>query len=91
MQTSHKENTSKMQDPYISYGLNAINISEEVFNSTLKESRTQELLQAWKEATQYANIQGVPSFIINGKYLILTQGLKSEEDFIYKVDYLLGL
>ncbi|EEO26573.1 hypothetical protein BCM35_05030 [Helicobacter winghamensis] len=76
---------------FISYGLNAINISEEVFNSTLKESHTQELLQAWKEATQYANIQGVPSFIINGKYLILAQGLKSEEDFIYKVDYLLGL
>ena len=78
-------------ESFIEYGLSAINISKETFNSTLKESYAQSLLKTWKDASEYASIQGVPSFIINGKYLILAQGLKSEEDFIYKVDYLLGL
>lgn len=76
---------------FVEYGLNALNITQATFDSTLQESYTKELLKAWKEVAQYANIQGVPSFIINGKYLILAQGLKSEEDFIYKVAYLLGL
>ncbi|MCI5969294.1 thiol:disulfide interchange protein DsbA/DsbL [Helicobacter sp.] len=76
-------------ESFIAHGLSVLNISKEVFDSTLKEPYTQMLLKEWKDSARYANIQGVPSFIINGKYLILAQGLKSEEDFIYKVDYLL--
>ena len=38
---------------------------------------------------EYTEIQGVPSFVINGKYMILSSGIKGVEDFIYKVDYLL--
>ena len=78
-------------ESFIAHGLNAMRVSRAVFNSTLKDPRTQTLLNTWNASAQYARIQGVPTFIINGKYLILAQGLKSEEDFIYKVDYLLNL
>ncbi|WP_034290471.1 DsbA family protein [Helicobacter sp. MIT 11-5569] len=78
------------KDSFVSYGLNAANITQENFKNTLENPQTKELLQVWADASVHTRIQGVPSFIINGKYLILAQGLKSEEDFIYKVDYLLG-
>ncbi|MBX7490514.1 thioredoxin domain-containing protein [Helicobacter turcicus] len=78
-------------ESFIAHGLEAAEITQETFNTTLKRTDTQALLKTWQSAVEYARFQGVPSFIISGKYLILAQGLKSEEDFIYKVDYLLGL
>lgn len=75
---------------FIAHGLKAAGISQETFDTTLKDSNTQALLKMWQTIAQETKIQGVPSFIINGKYLLLTQGLKGEEDFIYKINYLLG-
>ena len=81
----------KNAESFIVYGLNAAGIPQNDFDSILKDKATQEILKQWSEVAQHARIQGVPSFIINGKYLILAQNLKSQEDFIFKVDYLLGL
>lgn len=81
----------KNAESFIAYGLNAAEITQNDFDSILKDKATQEILKQWSEVAQHARIQGVPSFIINGKYLILAQNLKSQEDFIFKVDYLLGL
>ena len=47
------------------------------------------MLQKRESLIEYANIQGVPSFIVNGKYMVSSQNLKGTEDFIYKIDYLL--
>ena len=76
---------------FVAYGLNAAGIAQNDFDNALKDKATQAILKQWNEAAQHARIQGVPSFIINGKYLILAQNLKNQEDFIFKVDYLLGL
>lgn len=81
----------KNVESFIAYGLNAAGITQNDFDSTLKDKAAQEILKQWNEVAQHARIQGVPSFIVNGKYLILAQNLKSQEDFIFKVDYLLGL
>lgn len=75
---------------FITHGLKAAGISQETFDTTLKDPNTQSLLKMWQTIAQETKIQGVPSFIVNGKYLLLSQSLKGEEDFIYKIDYLLG-
>ncbi len=41
------------------------------------------------EAMAYASIQGVPSFIVNGKYMIMSRNIKSLEDLIFKINVLL--
>lgn len=74
---------------FIHFGLKQTNTTQENFTKLLAQTDTKALLQTWENSAQYAQIQGVPSFIINGKYLILAQNLKSEEDFIFKVDTLL--
>ncbi len=79
------------KDSYIAYGLEAMGCSRDDFMQTLKNPKTKELLKQWQECSKLEQIRGVPSFIINGKYLILTQNVKNEEDFFYKINYLLEL
>ncbi|MDD6055555.1 MAG: thiol:disulfide interchange protein DsbA/DsbL [Helicobacteraceae bacterium] len=80
----------KSADEFIALGLAKMGITKEAYQNILKGDEAQGLLKTWQDSTQYAQIQGTPTFIISGKYLILAQGLKSEEDFIFKVDYLLN-
>ena len=59
------------------------------YQKILETKEAKEMLQKWQSLIEYANIQGVPSFIVNGKYMVSSQNLKGTEDFIYKIDYML--
>ena len=86
----HKErkNWSNRQE-FLKEGLEILGISEIEYKETLKTKNSKEALKQWQSMLEYTEIQGVPSFVINGKYMILSSGIKGVEDFIYKVDYLL--
>ncbi len=71
-------------------GLEIMGITEVEYQEILKSKDSQETLKEWQNLIKYTEIQGVPSFIINGKYLILIGGIQGVEDFIYKVDSLLA-
>lgn len=62
-------------------------VSPELYDKTQKEAKGH--IKEWKDSLEYARIQGVPSFIVNGKYLILAKNLESFEDLAYKIDFLL--
>lgn len=47
------------------------------FDAALKEPAVQETLEKWKAAYDVAKIQGVPAYVVNGKYLIYTKSIKS--------------
>lgn len=47
------------------------------FDAALKEPAVQETLEKWKAAYDVAKIQGVPAYVVNGKYLIMTKSIKS--------------
>lgn len=87
----HKErkNWSNVQD-FAKEGLEIMGITEAEYQEILKSKDSQVALKEWQNLIGYTEIQGVPSFIVNGKYLILSSGIKSVEDFIYKVDSLLA-
>ncbi len=42
-----------------------------------KDPAVQETLEKWKAAYDVAKIQGVPAYVVNGKYLIYTKNIKS--------------
>ncbi|MCL9823292.1 DsbA family protein [Helicobacter colisuis] len=86
----HKErkNWSNRQE-FLKEGLEILGISEAEYKEVLKAKNSREALKQWQSMLEYTEIQGVPSFVINGKYMILSSGIKGVEDFIYKVDYLL--
>ena len=74
-----KERWSDGKDPasFIKTGLDAAGMSQADFESALKEPVVQETLEKWKAAYDVAKIQGVPAYVVNGKYLIYTKSIKS--------------
>lgn len=89
--TIHKDKKGwASENDFVNDGVNVLNISKDEYNKILKEKDTQNLLKNWNSAMKYAELQGVPSFIVNGKYMIVTRNISSIEDLIFKIDYLLS-
>lgn len=81
----------KNKESFITFGLDAMEISQTQFEVRRKQKEVQDKLKVWEDSIGQTGIQSVPSFVINGKYLIIMDKVKDIEDFIYKVDYLLGI
>lgn len=79
------------KESFIAFGLDAMEISQTKFETQLHKKEVQEKLKTWQDSIAQTGIQSVPSFIVNGKYLILMDKVKDSEDFIYKINYLLGI
>ena len=47
------------------------------FDAALQDPTVQQTLEKWKAAYDVAKIQGVPAYVVNGKYLIYTKSIKS--------------
>ena len=75
-----KERWSDGKDPeaFLKVGLDAAGLSKADFEAALKDEKVQNLLKEW-EANSYdiAKIQGVPAFVVGGKYLIYTKSITS--------------
>lgn len=84
-----KQKKWKNEEEFLSDGLSTLNISNKEYSEILKNKDTQNILKKWKEAVKYAEFQGVPSFIVNGKYMIVTKNISSTEDLAFKIDFLL--
>ncbi|MDA3967093.1 MULTISPECIES: DsbA family protein [Helicobacter] len=84
-----KQKKWQSEDEFLSDGLAILGISSEEYKKILKDKNTQNTLKKWRDSMQYAEFQGVPSFIVNGKYMIVTKNISSTEDLIFKIDSLL--
>jgi len=74
-----KERWGDGKDPaaFMKTGLDAAGISDAEFQKLLKEPATQTRLKEWEGARDIAAIQGVPAFVVKGKYLLYTKNIKS--------------
>lgn len=59
------------------------------FKKELETPAVQKLLQKWDAAYPVAKVQGIPGFVVNGKYLLMTQKIKSRKYMIDLVNHLL--
>lgn len=55
-------------------------MSQADFEAALKEPAVQETLEKWKASYDVAKIQGVPAYVVNGKYLIYTKSINHRRD-----------
>lgn len=74
---------------FLETGLKTAGISESEFQAALEDREVQELLKSWAEGYDIAMVQGIPAFVVNGKYLIKISELKSLDDLGEKMGYLL--
>ncbi|CAM2953048.1 thioredoxin domain-containing protein [Helicobacter burdigaliensis] len=68
--------------------LEILKLEEKEYKTLLKSKEVKEILEFWDSLLEYASIQGVPSFIVKGKYMIKAQNIQGVEDLIYKIDVL---
>lgn len=86
----HKERKNwKNAQSFLEDSYPLINVNQQEFQQLLNSKEAKEILQAIPGAMEYASIQGVPSFIVNGKYMIMSRNIKSLEDLIFKINVLL--
>ncbi|AOV97929.1 thiol:disulfide interchange protein [Edwardsiella hoshinae] len=75
-----KERWGDGKDPaaFIQTGLQAAGLSQAELEQGRHDPAVQKTLAAWKNAAyDVAKIQGVPAYVVNGKYLIMTKNIKS--------------
>ncbi|NLY04413.1 MAG: thiol:disulfide interchange protein [Campylobacter sp.] len=75
-------NDDKNVEKFLKTALKPTGMSIDEYEKRLQNSNTVEILNAWGldesgMAANLAEIQGVPSFIVNGKYLIKYQAIKT--------------
>ncbi|AQW82296.1 thiol:disulfide interchange protein DsbA/DsbL [Campylobacter pinnipediorum] len=79
----------KNEAAFLKTGLDAVGISMDEYNKELQTPEVQDLLKKWDAAYDVAKIQGVPAFVVNGKYLIYTSSIKSIDGFAQLIEELL--
>jgi len=77
-----KERWDAGEDDFINTGLKAVNITKSDFDAMKNDPRVKELLSKWDASYEIAKIQGVPAFVVNGKYLIYTKSIKSVDGMV---------
>ena len=86
-----KNRWSNGKDPesFLKTGLDSSGIAKADFEKALNDKAVQDLLKEWEISYEVAKIQGVPAFVVNGKYLIYTKSITSMQDLENKVKELL--
>lgn len=77
------------EQDFLDFALNSVGLNQNEFENAKNLTRTKELLNAWQDSYDVAKIQGVPSFVVNGKFLVLTKNIKSVDDLTKLVEFLL--
>lgn len=67
----------KDKESFIKTALDAAGVSMSEYKMRLDSAEVAQILKNWDESYEVAKIQGVPAFVVDGKYLIYTQNIKS--------------
>ncbi|EAK0826806.1 thiol:disulfide interchange protein DsbA/DsbL [Campylobacter fetus] len=87
-------NTQENVNAFLSTGLEASGINKDDLEAGLKDEKVKAMLERWGMdansgyAYGVAKIQGVPAFVVDGKYLIYTKAIKGIDAMAELIKYL---
>lgn len=76
------ETWEKGEGAFIKTMIQASGISAEDFAKERKSPAVQQLADAWKASYDAAKVQGIPAFVVNGKYLVLNKSLRNAQGLV---------
>lgn len=76
------ERWSAGADAFVATLTQATGISADEFEKAKSDSALQELCAQWKTSYDVAKIQGIPAYVVNGKYLLMTKSIRSHAGMI---------
>lgn len=85
-----KERWDGGADDFLKTGLDAVGMTKAQFDEAVKDPKVQAIYEQWKASYDVAKIQGVPAYVVNGKYLIYTKNIKSIDSLADLVKELAG-
>ena len=65
------------EEAFLKTGLDAAGIPADEFAKNRKNADVQALADSWKASYDVGKIQGIPAYVVNGKYLIMTKSIRS--------------
>lgn len=77
-----KERWDAGAESFFETGLAASGLSKAEFEKAKEDPRVKALVAEWEQSYEVAKIQGVPAFVVNGKYLLYTQAIKSPDSML---------
>ncbi|BEH09439.1 MULTISPECIES: thiol:disulfide interchange protein DsbA/DsbL [Geobacter] len=83
-----KERWDAGPDAYLKTGLDAVGMSRAEFDKAKNDPKVKALLKEWDASYDVAKIQGVPGFVVNGKYLIMTKSITSVDGMLQLINEL---
>lgn len=83
-----KERWDAGPDAYLKTGLDAVGMSRAEFDKEKNAPKVKALLKEWDASYDVAKVQGVPGFVVNGKYLIYTKNIKSVDSMLQLINEL---
>ena len=86
----HKDGTRWLwgESSFIDTLTKATGISSEDFSQSRRQHKVQALCDEWKWWYEAAKRQGIPAYVVNGKYLLLTANLRSVEQMAELIEEL---
>ena len=69
------------EEAFLKTALDATGITADAFAAARKSAEVQQLADSWKPSYDVAKIQGVPAYVVNGKYLVMTKSIRSVKGF----------
>ncbi|CAD7288132.1 Thiol:disulfide interchange protein DsbL [Campylobacter majalis] len=82
-------NDGANEEAFLKTGLEAAGVSQADYEAALGSQKVKSLLTKWDESYDVAKIQGVPAFVVNGKYLIMTAKITSIDQMANLIEELL--
>lgn len=83
-----KERWDAGPDAYLKTGLDAVGMSKAEFDKAKADPKVKALLKEWDASYDVAKVQGVPGFVVNGKYLIMTKSITSIDGMLKLINEL---
>ena len=82
-QAYHKkgERWAAGEEAFLKTALDATGITADAFAAARKSAEVQQLADSWKPSYDVAKIQGVPAYVVNSKYLVMTKSIRSVKGF----------
>ncbi|TSK05063.1 MAG: thiol:disulfide interchange protein DsbA/DsbL [Geobacter sp.] len=83
-----KERWDAGPDAYLKTGLDAVGMSKAEFDKAKADPKVKALLKEWDQSYDVAKVQGVPGFVVNGKYLVMTKNITSIDGMLKLINEL---
>lgn len=83
-----KERWDAGPDAYLKTGLDAVGMTKADFDKAKNDPKAKALLNEWEASYAVAKVQGVPGFVVNGKYLIMTKSITSVDGMLQLINEL---